>query len=70
MDTATKTEEKSETESDAEKKKKNQRKEDLRVYLTMGVIVSLAAIVTVLKVAMQNIMFPGQKNATLDFFDE
>ena len=63
---------KTETESDAEKKKKNQRKEDIRVYITMAVICSLAAIVTVLKVVLRNVMFPSDnKNETtnaVDFF--
>ena len=63
---------KTETESDAEKKKKNQRKEDIRVYITMAIICSLAAIVTVLKVVLRNVMFPTDlKNETtnaVDFF--
>lgn len=49
--------EKSETETDAEKKKRNQRREDIHVYVTMATIVLIAAIVTILKVALQNVIF-------------
>ena len=61
-----KVEEKSETETDAEKKKRNQRREDIRVYITMISIVSIAAIVTILKVALQNVLFNPEngKNET------
>ncbi len=50
-------EDESNQESDADKKRKNQQREDLYVYITMASIVSLAAIVTVLKVVMQRVMF-------------
>ena len=55
--------------TDSEKKKKNQRREDINVYITMATIVFLAAFVTVLKVMLQNVIFPKedsnqQKNDT------
>ncbi len=57
--------EKSETESDADRKKRNQRREDIHVYITMATIVSIAALVTILKVALQNVIFPDE-NAQVD----
>ena len=57
------TTEKSETETDAEKKKRNQRREDIHVYITMATIIFIAAVVTIVKVILQNAIFQaGQEN--------
>ena len=59
--------EKSETETDAEKKKRNQRREDIHVYITMATIIFIAAVVTIVKVILQNAIFQaGQDMADSD----
>ena len=45
---------------DLENKRKEKRREDIRLYKTMVIIVTLAAVVTILKVTVQLLFFSKQ----------